>query len=121
MPDAVPPTAIPAFYASQPDRPNPPLPRSPSVPAVLDRLYEPRGPLGGTKTAASGMGDPPRRTATGGFPRVHTLVDGDTLPGLAGRYLGDAQRWVEVFEANRSVLSDPAVLPLGKELKIPPP
>jgi nucleoid-associated protein YgaU len=51
---------------------------------------------------------------------LHTIADGDTLPGLAARYLGDAQRWVEIFEANRGALSDPGILRLGVELKIPP-
>jgi len=120
MPGPVPPTAIPAYYARQPDRPNPPLPRSPCVPAVLDRLYEPRGPLAAPQAAASRIGGPRRTIAAEGFPRAHTIADGDTLPGLAARYLNDAQRGVELFEANRKVLSDPAILPLGAVLKIPP-
>jgi nucleoid-associated protein YgaU len=55
-----------------------------------------------------------------GRPRVHKIVDGDTLPGLAKRYLGSAARANEFFEANRDVLSSPEALPIGIELKIPP-
>jgi nucleoid-associated protein YgaU len=50
----------------------------------------------------------------------HTIVDGDTLSLLAKRYLGDANRWREIFEANRQVLSDPELLPIDAELRIPP-
>jgi nucleoid-associated protein YgaU len=55
-----------------------------------------------------------------GRPRVHKIVDGDTLPGLAARYLGNAARANEFFEANRDLLSSPDALPIGIELKIPP-
>jgi nucleoid-associated protein YgaU len=55
------------------------------------------------------------------LPEVrHRVVDGDTLPELARRYLGDAGRYLELFEANRNVLSSPDLLPLGVELTIPP-
>jgi nucleoid-associated protein YgaU len=52
-------------------------------------------------------------------PRMHVVVDGDSLEKLAGRYLGDPQRGREIFELNREVLADPNLLPLGVELKIP--
>ena len=53
-------------------------------------------------------------------PPKHKIVDGDTLPLLAQRYLGSASRAMEIFQANRDVLSDPNILPLhGVELKIP--
>lgn len=53
-------------------------------------------------------------------PRTHKIVDGDTLPALAERYLGSAARAGEIFTANRDVLLDPELLPIGAELKIPP-
>jgi nucleoid-associated protein YgaU len=56
--------------------------------------------------------------ATG--PRTHKIVDGDTLVALAQRYLGSATRAREIFDANRDVLSDPELLPIGAELKMPP-
>ena len=48
------------------------------------------------------------------------IVDGDTLAALAQRYLGSPARAGEIFDANRDVLSDPELLPIGAELKIPP-
>jgi nucleoid-associated protein YgaU len=51
----------------------------------------------------------------------HRIVDGDTLALLAQRYLGSADRQGEIFEANRGVLSNPDLLPIGAVLKIPAP
>jgi nucleoid-associated protein YgaU len=51
--------------------------------------------------------------------RTHRIVDGDTLEGLAQSYLGSADRAREIFAANRDVLADPKLLPIGAELKIP--
>jgi len=53
-------------------------------------------------------------------PVIHEIVDGDTLEALAERYLGRADRALEIFEANRDVLEDPQLLPIGQELRIPP-
>lgn len=49
----------------------------------------------------------------------HVVRDGDTLAGLAERYLGDAQRQFEIFQENRHVLPSPDVLPIGVKLAIP--
>ena len=60
------------------------------------------------------------RPAESSPPRRHAVVDGDTLPGLARRYLGSPDRYFEIYEANRDVLPDgPDVLPIGAMLKIP--
>jgi hypothetical protein len=52
-------------------------------------------------------------------PRTHVVVDGDSLARLAGRYLDDPRRGGEIFEANRGLLHDPELLPIGTELVIP--
>jgi nucleoid-associated protein YgaU len=49
----------------------------------------------------------------------HRIVDGDSLPELAERYLGDRQRYRELFEFNRDVLASPDVLPIGQKIKVP--
>lgn len=51
---------------------------------------------------------------------THRIVDGDTLTSLAERYLGSAARANEIFAANRDVLDDPGLLPIGVELRLPP-
>ena len=57
---------------------------------------------------------PPRRRG-----RTHRVRDGDTLSLLAADYLGSSQRYLEIFEANRDLLKNPDLLPIGAELKIP--
>jgi nucleoid-associated protein YgaU len=51
--------------------------------------------------------------------RTHRIVDGDTLRRLAQRYLGNAERFGEIYEANRDVLNNPDLLPIGKVLRLP--
>lgn len=52
-------------------------------------------------------------------PRRHRIVDGDSLPAIALRYLGDEHRAAEILAINRDILRDPALLPVGKTLLIP--
>lgn len=51
--------------------------------------------------------------------RRHRVQDGDTLSELALKYLGSAERYHEIVDANRQVLSSPDLLPVGVELTIP--
>ena len=50
---------------------------------------------------------------------VHTVVAGDTLSKIAKAYLGDARRYMEIFNANKDVLTDPDKLKPGMVLKLP--
>jgi nucleoid-associated protein YgaU len=52
-------------------------------------------------------------------PRTHIVVDGDSLAKLANLYLDDPTRGKEIYELNREALSNPDLLPIGIELKIP--
>jgi len=51
---------------------------------------------------------------------IHTVKSGDTLSKLAKTYLGDANAYMKIFEANRDVLKDPNMIEVGQTLKIPP-
>ncbi len=62
----------------------------------------------------------PVATSADDAARTHTVVDGDTLAALAERYLGSAARAEEIYQANRDILRDPKLLPIGVELKLPP-
>jgi nucleoid-associated protein YgaU len=75
------------------------------------------GVMLGLGPASAGAGDGP---ATAPPAQIHKVADGDTLRALAHRYLGNADRSGEIYEANRDVLPNPEVLPIGVELKIPP-
>jgi nucleoid-associated protein YgaU len=52
--------------------------------------------------------------------RRHRIVDGDTLAALAHRYLGSEERQLDLLAYNRDILTNPELLPIGKELRIPP-
>ena len=49
---------------------------------------------------------------------THIVVDGDTLADLAGRYLGDPARYLEIFRANPQ-LQSPTELPINMKLVVP--
>jgi hypothetical protein len=50
----------------------------------------------------------------------HQIRDGDTLTKLAAQYLGASERYLEIFDQNRDILSTPDLLPIGMMLRIPP-
>ena len=55
-----------------------------------------------------------------GKPRTYRLRDGDTLEGIAERFLGNRARAEEIFQNNRNVLAQPDLLPVGTSIVIPP-
>ncbi|MEX1097078.1 MAG: LysM domain-containing protein [Planctomycetales bacterium] len=116
----------------------PPDPISPATTPIAAR--DPRGgPSSGT---ATGLPVPrhnnawevrPARTAaertarTSAGPaaagpnwRYHVVEKGDTLTGIAGRYLGSTGRFLEVYRYNQDVLANPNALQVGMKLRIPP-
>ena len=75
----------------------------------------------GPAAAPPGYWQPPRQppTVQSPPPRQHRLTDGDSLETLAERYLGSQARAEEIFQANRDVLREPDILPLGRIIRIP--
>jgi LysM repeat protein len=64
--------------------------------------------------------DPPAATEDeADEPLVYVVQPGDTLSGLAGRFLGSTRRFLNLYEANRHVLSSPDNLKVGMRLIIP--
>ena len=94
--------------------------RSPSAPRVAADFQTPppEGPRADENDVSpvDRVGRTPRRRG-----RTHRVRDGDTLSMLAADYLGSSQRYLEIFEANREILKNPDLLPIGAELKIPSP
>ncbi|HKB12184.1 MAG TPA: LysM peptidoglycan-binding domain-containing protein [Vicinamibacterales bacterium] len=52
-------------------------------------------------------------------PTTYTVKPGDTLSKIARQLLGDANAYMEIFNANRDQLSDPDKIKPGQTLKIP--
>jgi nucleoid-associated protein YgaU len=77
------------------------------------------------KVRPSTMKDPtPTRTAapaaaTTTTTTTYTVQSGDTLSAIAKRFLGNANDYMEIFNANRDQLTDPDKIKPGQVLKIP--
>ena len=57
--------------------------------------------------------------ASGAAEQTYTVKPGDTLSKIAKQYLGDANAYPAIFDANRDQLSDPDKIKPGQVLKIP--
>ena len=51
--------------------------------------------------------------------RRYTVVSGDSLSKIAKREYGDAQKWRQIYEANREQIKDPDLIYPGQVLSIP--
>jgi LysM repeat protein len=57
--------------------------------------------------------------AAGAAGETYTVKSGDTLSKIAKDKLGDANAYMEIFNANKDQLSDPDKIKPGQVLKIP--
>ena len=51
--------------------------------------------------------------------QTYTVVAGDNLSKIAKHVYGNANRWHEIFDANRDQISNPDLIRAGQVLKIP--
>jgi chromosome segregation ATPase len=83
-----------------------------------------------TRYALSVTNDVPNIVATRATPgrptprlsanvRTHTVAAGDSLTNIAQQYLGDAERWPEIYALNRDTLSTTNGVRRGMVLRIP--
>ncbi len=59
------------------------------------------------------------RTETSDYYHIHKVESGDTLGKISKEYLGEAGKYMEVFNANKDQLSNPDLIQIGQVLKIP--
>ena len=59
--------------------------------------------------------------ATASAATTYTVKSGDTLSKIAKSLLGDANAYMDIFNANRDQLTDPNAIKPGQVLKIPQP
>jgi nucleoid-associated protein YgaU len=55
----------------------------------------------------------------GGGAQTYTVKAGDTLSKIAKAHLGDANAYMDIFNANKDQLTDPDKIKPGQVLKIP--
>ena len=49
----------------------------------------------------------------------YVIQKGDTLSGIAKKFLGNAMDYPKIFEANREVIKDPDLIYPGQKIRIP--
>jgi nucleoid-associated protein YgaU len=68
---------------------------------------------------ATGGGATPGAAGTAGSETTYTVKSGDTLSKIAKELLGNANAYMEIFNANKDQLSDPDKIKPGQQLRIP--
>ena len=53
------------------------------------------------------------------FITTETLTEGSRLTWLSRKYYGAPDFWVYIYEANKSVLPNPNLIPVGTRIRIP--
>jgi len=100
---------LPPHYRSTVETPPPPL---------LDGQVAPPLAVGWTTRQPTARPAP----AVGPDPaRIYIIRDGDDLTAIATRFYGHPAAAGAIWQANRGLLRDPAVLPIGAVLVLPPP
>jgi nucleoid-associated protein YgaU len=97
-------------YRSTLDVPPPPL---------LDAHRPP--PLAAGWTAHDVAAAPVAEMPAAVVPQTYVIRDGDDLTGIATRFYGHASAATAIWSANRDVVPDPNVLPIGAVVRLPPP
>ena len=49
---------------------------------------------------------------------TYVVQAGDSLSAIAKKFYGDANRWKEIWEANKDKIPDPNVISVGQGLRI---
>ncbi|MEP7044656.1 MAG: LysM peptidoglycan-binding domain-containing protein [Dokdonella sp.] len=52
-------------------------------------------------------------------PQTYTVAKGDSLSKIAKKVYGNANRWRDIFDANRDQLENPDLIQPGQILKLP--
>ena len=64
-------------------------------------------------------GDAPGELGGTGAGQYYEIKSGDTLSAIAKQFLGDANAYPKIFEANREVIKDPNKIFVGQKIRIP--
>ncbi|MBK8944743.1 MAG: LysM peptidoglycan-binding domain-containing protein [Ignavibacteriae bacterium] len=53
------------------------------------------------------------------YYHIHKVASGDSLSKIAKVYFDEANKYMKIFEANKDQLTNPDLIKVGQELKIP--
>lgn len=122
-----------------PPAPLPPLPREMALaapgmggvyrstlevppPPLLDaERAPPTAAWSGPQAVAPPQLPPPSTIPEITVPPTYRVQDGDDLGGIAGRFYGHPAAASAIWAANRQTIPQPDLLPIGAELRLPPP
>lgn len=79
----------------------------------------PEAPAAQPAAAQAADAQPGGATPAAQAPLFHTVKKGETLSAIAKEYLGSANKYPAIFEANRPMLSHPDKIYPGQTLRIP--
>ena len=68
------------------------------------------------KSGSSSTAPSPAPPAT---EETYVVVAGDSLSKIAKRLYGDANKWRQIYEANKDLIKNPDLIHPGQTLKIP--
>lgn len=85
-------------------------------PEAVEKAILMAGNIAGVSSVDSSGVSAPEQTAKVEF---YVIEKGDTLSGIAKKYLGSASKYPEIFEANREVIKDPDLIYPGQTIRIP--
>ncbi len=75
-----------------------------------------KNPGGGGQQMGAKSGGGPAGPAGSTF---YTIVKGDTLSGIAKKFYGDANKYHQIFEANRGIIKNADLIYPGQTIRIP--
>ena len=90
--------------------------------ANLGTAQQTSGTIAGGPTTAGGLGAQAQqpRTPDADETRFYRVQPGDTLSKIAQQHYGEANKYNQIFEANRPLLKDPDHIYPGQMLRVPP-
>ena len=85
-------------------------------------LLDEAGPARRVTAVSTNLGPAAPREPVGASPEVATyrVRDGDDLAGIASRFYGHPHAAAAIYAANQDIIRDPALLPIGLEIRMPP-
>lgn len=81
---------------------------------VREKIILAAGNIDGVATVEESLDVPDAKE-----PVFHTVESGESLWKISAQHLGDGSKYMDIFEANRPMLSDPDKIYPGQKLRIP--